>query len=115
MSLIRFLLHSKQFKKEKGFETNFPYHFFPLKTGPHLGRHLGYIEMLNYARVASLGFFKDNVCTTRINKEKKIKIKFKAFLNSPKFCRTKINNTVIDLHLEIICYNLNLDLVNINA
>ena len=28
--------------------------------------------MLNDARVASLGFFKDNVYTTRINKEKKV-------------------------------------------
>ena len=27
--------------------------------------------MLNDARVASLGLFKDNICTTRINKEKK--------------------------------------------
>ena len=36
--------------------------------------------MLNDARVASLGFFKDNVCTTRINKEKKIKIKFQVLL-----------------------------------
>ena len=32
----------------------------------HLGRHLEYIEMLNDARVASLGFFKDVICTTRI-------------------------------------------------
>ena len=46
----------------------------------HLGRHLGYIEMLNDARVASLGLFKDNVCTTRINKEKKFKIKFQVLL-----------------------------------
>ena len=29
--------------------------------------------MLNDARVASLGFFKVNVCTTRINKEKNFK------------------------------------------
>ena len=48
--------------------------------GLHIGRHLGYIEMLNDARVASLGFFKDNVCTTRINKEKKFKIKFQVLL-----------------------------------
>ena len=47
-------------------------HFFTYKIGLHLGRHLGYIEMLNDARVASLGFFKDNACTTRINKEKKV-------------------------------------------
>ena len=46
----------------------------------HLGRHLGYIEMLNDARVASLGFIKYNVCTTRINKEKKFKIKFQVLL-----------------------------------
>ena len=36
--------------------------------------------MLNDARVASLGFFKDNICTTRINKEKKFKIKFQVLL-----------------------------------
>ena len=36
--------------------------------------------MLNDSRVASLGFFKDNVCTTRINKEKKFKIKFQVLL-----------------------------------
>ena len=36
--------------------------------------------MLNDARVASLKFFKDNVCTTRINKEKKNKIKFQVLL-----------------------------------
>ena len=59
----------------------FPYHtIFSLIIGLHLGRHLGYIEMLNDARVASLGFFKDNVCTTRINKEKKFKIKFQVLL-----------------------------------
>ena len=29
--------------------------------------------MLNDARVASLGFFKDNINTIRINKEKKLK------------------------------------------
>ena len=46
--------------------------------GLHFGRHLGYIEMLNDARVASLGFFKNSVCTTRINKEKKIKLKFQV-------------------------------------
>ena len=36
--------------------------------------------MLTDARVASLGFFKDNICTTRINKEKKFKIKFQVLL-----------------------------------
>ena len=46
----------------------------------HLRRHLGYIEMLNDARVASLVLFKDNTCTTRINKEKKFKIKFQVLL-----------------------------------
>ena len=81
MSTIRFQLHSIQFKKENGFETYFPYHtIFSLIIGFHLGRHLGYIEMLNDARVASLGFFKNNVCTTRINKEKNFKIKFQVLL-----------------------------------
>ena len=36
--------------------------------------------MLNDASVASRGFFKDKVCTTRINKEKKFKIKFQVLL-----------------------------------
>ena len=48
--------------------------------GLRLGRHLGYIEMLNDARVVSLRFFEDDVCTTRINKEKKFKIKFQVLL-----------------------------------
>ena len=43
---------------------HFPYHtIFSLIIGLHLGRHLGYIEMLNDVRVASLGFFKDSICT----------------------------------------------------
>ena len=53
---------------------------FSLIIGLHLGRHLKYIEMLNDARVASLGFFKYNVCTIRISKEKKFKIKFQVLL-----------------------------------
>ena len=36
--------------------------------------------MLNDARVASLGFFKDNIYSTRINNEKKFKIKFQVLL-----------------------------------
>ena len=43
---------------------------FTLIIGLHLGRYLGYIEMLNDAKVASLEFFKNIVCITRINKEK---------------------------------------------
>ena len=68
-------------RKKMGLRHFFPYHtMFSLIIGLHLGRHLGYIEMLNDARVASLGFFKYNVCTTRINKEKKFKIKFQVLL-----------------------------------
>ena len=79
MFTIRFQIHSIQFKKENGFETYFPNHtIFSLIIGFHLGRLLGYIEIFNDARVASLGFFKDNICTTRINKEKKFKIKFQV-------------------------------------
>ena len=73
---LRFQLHSKQFKKENWFETFFISHNF----SRIIGRHLGYIEKLNDARVASLGLFKDNVCTTRINKEKKFKNKFQVLL-----------------------------------
>ena len=63
----------------------FPYHtIFLLIICLHLGRHLGYIEMLNDARVASLGFFKDNIFTSRINNEKKFKIKFQVL---PKFAQ----------------------------
>ena len=50
----------------------------------HLGRHLEYIEMLNDARVASLGFLKNNICTIRIHKEKKFKIKFQVLLKFAK-------------------------------
>ena len=46
-----------------------------------IGLHLGYIEMLNEARVASLGLFKESVYTNRINKGKKFKIKFQILLN----------------------------------
>ena len=53
---------------------------FSLIIGLHLGRHLGSSETLNDARVASLGFFKDNVYSTRISKEKKFKIKFQVLL-----------------------------------
>ena len=55
-------------------------HNFKLIICLHLGCHLEYIEMLNDARVASLVFFKDNICTTRIHKEKKFKIKFQVLL-----------------------------------
>ena len=41
--------------------------------------------MLNDARVASLGCFKDNVCVTRINKEKNFKIKFQVLLKFARF------------------------------
>jgi len=79
VSSIRFQPHSKQFKKNNGFETFFRYHTtFPLIIGLGLGRHLGYIKMLNDARVASLRFLQDSVCTTRINKEKKFKIKLRV-------------------------------------
>ena len=60
------------------------HNFFKFIIGLHLGHHLEYIEMLNDARVASLGFFKDNICTTRIKKKKKVKIKFQVPL---KFAR----------------------------
>ena len=62
-------------------------HNFSLK----IGLHLGYIEMLNDGRVASLGFFKDNICTTRINKEKKFEIKFQVL---PKFAQILLDYKV---------------------
>ena len=68
--------------------------------GLNLGRYLEYIEMLNDARVASLRFFMDNICTTRINKEKKFKIKFQVLLKfaqilpdyTGKFCMLILEN-----------------------
>ena len=116
VSTIRFQLHSIQFKKENGFETYFPYHtIFSLIIGFHLGRHLGYIEMLNDARVASLGFFKDNICTTRINKEKNFKIKFQVLLKFAQILpdyyylgnKTVLylicNRTIVDLKIDENC------------
>ena len=44
--------------------------------------------MLNDARMASLVFFKDNVCTTRISNEKSLKSSSRSSKNSPKFCQT---------------------------
>ena len=56
-------------------------HIFSLLIGLNLGRHLRYIEMLNAARVASLGFFKDVHCMHYQNQQrKKFKIKFQASL-----------------------------------
>ena len=55
-------------------------------TGGHLGRHLEYFKTLNDARVASVGFIEYNASTTRINKEKNFKIKFRVILV---FHRTK--------------------------
>ena len=102
MSTIRFQLHGIQFKKENGFETYFPYHtIFSLIIGFHLGRHLGYIETLNDARVASLGFAKDNVCTTRINKEKNFKIKFQVLLKFTQILPEKVlflDNAIFGVH-----------------
>ena len=73
------------------------YHtIFSLISGFHLGRHLGYIEMLNDARVASLGYFKDNVCTSRINKEKKFKIKFQVLFKFAQILR--------DYRICMFCY-----------
>ena len=56
-------------------------------TASHLGRHLEYFRTLNDARVASVGFIKYNASTTRINKEKHFKIKFRVILV---FYRTNI-------------------------
>ena len=70
MSSTSFQRHSQQFKEKMGLR-HFPYYtIYFLIIGLHLGRHLEYIEMLNDARVASHGFFMDNICTTRIHKEK---------------------------------------------
>ena len=67
---------------------------FSLIIGFRLGRYLGYIEMLNDARMASLGFFKNNVCSPESTKEKNFKIKFQVLL---KFAQTLLdyNNPLI--------------------
>ena len=75
---------------------------FSLIIGLHLGRHLGYIEMLNDARVASLGFFMDNVCTTRINKEKKFKIKFQVLLKFAQILPDYLLNVTDNKYLTIL-------------
>ena len=76
---------------------------FLLIIGFHLGRHLGYIEMLNDARVASLGFFKNNVFTTRINKEKNFKIKFQVLLKFAQILPDYLGR-LLALSLEILVY-----------
>ena len=96
MSTISFQLHNIEFKNKNGFETYFPYHtIISLIIGFHLGRHLGYIEMLNDAKVASLGFFKDNVCITRINKEKNFKIKVQVHLKFAQILPDYLDNLYV--------------------
>ena len=46
----------------------------------HLGRHLEYFKTLNDARKASVGFIKYKASTTRISKEKNVKIKSQVIL-----------------------------------
>ena len=53
--------------------------------------------MLNDARVASLGFFKENICTTRIHKEKKFKIKFQVLLKFAQILRDYIEALIMML------------------
>ena len=61
--------------------------------------------MLNGARVASFGFFKDNICITRIHKEKKFKIKFQVPL---KFAQILPDYTYFEnKESPIICYKYN--------
>ena len=65
-------------------------------TDGHFGRHLEYFKTLNDARVASVGFIKYNSSTTRINKEKKFKIKFQVILV---FCQTNSLDIVKICHV----------------
>ena len=85
MYSTRFQLHSYYFNGKKGLRHFSISHIFSLIIGLHLGRHLGYIEMLNDARVASLGFFKDNIMHYQNQQRKKFKIKFQVLL---KFAQT---------------------------
>ena len=59
------------------------------------------MEMLHDARVASLGIFKNNVCTTRINKEKKFKVRKRAKISqnvpSP-FCQIVKRHLYVSSH-----------------
>ena len=48
-------------------------HLFSLITGLHLGRHLGYIEMLNDARVASLDISRTLYALPESTKKKSLK------------------------------------------
>ena len=56
--------------------------------------------MLNDARVASLEFFKDNICTTRIHKEKKFKIKFEVLLKFAQILPDYLNDEQFDIGME---------------
>ena len=53
--------------------------------------------------------FKDIVCTTRINKEKKFKIKFKVLLKFSKECRTIVYYVHLNIRIETMTYN---DVIN---
>ena len=46
---LQFQLHIKKIKKENGSRIFSISHIFSHLTGLHIGRHLGYIEMLNGA------------------------------------------------------------------
>jgi len=72
VSSIRFQPRSKHFKKNNGYETLFPHRTtFPL-IGYRLGRRLGYIEMLNDARVASLRFLQGQCMQYKNQQRKKV-------------------------------------------
>ena len=59
--------------------------------------------MLNDARVASLGFFKNNVFTTRINEEKIFKLKFQVLLKFAQILLDYYSHTLIKLDSQINC------------
>ena len=61
--------------------------------------------MLNDARVALLGVFKDNIYSTRINKENKFKIKFQVLL---KFDQILLDNSVHLCNQATLCVSFSL-------
>ena len=82
MSTISFQLQSIQIKNKNGFETYFPYHtIFSLIGGFHLGRHLGYIEMLNDSKWHHSDFSRTMYVLPESTKKKKhFKIKFQVLV-----------------------------------
>ena len=67
--------------------------------------------MLNDARVASLGFIKENICTTRINKEKNFKIKFQVLLKFARILPDYTDESIFQCRRELHAFLIPNDVV----